>query len=338
MTGVLIPAATEQEWLDARRRGVTASEIAVIMGLSPWDSPYALYHRKTGDLPGPEDNLAMALGRHLESFVAELFAQRFPDFSVHGDGRALHAHEDRPWQLATPDRIVAEGGGWQQDGPGLFSNQFPKAVAVLECKTSASYDGWGDDGSDEIPVHYRCQLLWQMDVLGVTSGFVACLFLHSRQLRVYELGHGPGSCSPDDGSREPCAACEDLFVMRSEAVRFLARLEHREPPEIDWRPATSDALKHIHPMLDPDVTMTIPARLARWYRAALRDLKDAERRKVLHENRIRDILGTGRYANSPDGLPVARRDVYDVPAKTIERKAFTVDKLVPVKPKEEASP
>jgi putative phage-type endonuclease len=318
MTGVLIPAATEAAWLEARRRGITASEIAVVMGLSPWDSPYALYHRKTGDLPGQDDNLEMALGRHLESFVAEQFGQRHP-FGQVGDGRQLFAHPDRPWQLATPDRLLTEPGR-------LPRLPYPDtAIAVLECKTSSSYDGWGEDGSDVIPVHYRCQVLWQMDVLGVQAGFVACLFLHSRQLRVYELTM--------DAEAEA-----DLKLMRDTAQCFLGDIRDGRPPGIDWRPATSAALKHIHPMLDPHVTMTIPGRLTRWYRAALRDLKDAERRRALHENRIRDILGTGRYANSPDGLPVARRDVYDVPAKTIERKAFTVDKLVPVKPKEEASP
>ncbi|MDR3033905.1 MAG: YqaJ viral recombinase family protein, partial [Kitasatospora sp.] len=38
MTAVLVPAASEAEWLEARRQGVTASEIAAILGLSPWES------------------------------------------------------------------------------------------------------------------------------------------------------------------------------------------------------------------------------------------------------------------------------------------------------------
>src|SRR5258708_218059 len=186
MTGVLVLPGTapEAEWLEARRKGITTSEIAVVMGLSPYSSPFALYHQKTGQLPGQEDSMAMALGRHLESFVARQFRERRPDLGLTGTGRELYAHPERPWELATPDRVLHEGflrlddGGWDFTDP---------VIAVLECKTSGSYDGWGEDGSDVIPVHYRCQVLWQMDVLGVTTGFVACLFLHSRQLRVYEL-------------------------------------------------------------------------------------------------------------------------------------------------------
>lgn len=316
MTAVLVPAASEAEWLAARRKGITASEIAVLMGLSPYSSPFALYHQKTGDLPGQDDNLAMALGRRLENFVAECFTGQRPELYVTGNGRHLYAHPERPWQMATPDRIVCE-----RINNHMALRPLPDLLAVLECKTDNSHDGWGDDGSDEIPVHYRCQVLWQMDVLGVSTGFVACLFLHSRQFRVYEL-------TMNDQAEA------DLTLMRCEAQIFRQRIANNRPPEVDWRPATADALRRIHPMLDPGVTMTIPASLTRWYRAACRDLKDAERRKALYSNRIRDILGTGRYANSPDGLPVARRDVYDVAAKTIERKAITVDKLVPITPKE----
>ena len=83
MTGVFIPARTEAEWLEARRQGITASEIAAVMGLSPasQDGPYALYHRKTGTLPPIEDNDAMERGRVLEPYIAEKFARwRYPDF------------------------------------------------------------------------------------------------------------------------------------------------------------------------------------------------------------------------------------------------------------------
>jgi putative phage-type endonuclease len=160
-----VPAASEAEWLEARRRGVTASEIAVVMGLSPYSSPFALYHRKRGDLPEQADNTAMALGRYLEEFVTEQFEDRS---GLHVMAAGLFAHPDRPWQMATPDRLICEGSHCGYP-PGACDCTHD-VIAVLECKTSASYDGWGEDGGDEIPVHYRCQVLWQMDVLGVTTG------------------------------------------------------------------------------------------------------------------------------------------------------------------------
>ena len=165
------PAATEAEWLEARRQGITASEIAIVMGLAPaeWPSAFSLYHQKLGDLPAAEDSLSLRVGRHFESLVCELFAERYPGLDVYGDGRMLYAHPGRPWQRATPDRLLYESPRvlhLRADEDVVCTCIVSEPVAVLEAKTSATYDGWGDDGTDEIPVHYRCQALWQMDVMG----------------------------------------------------------------------------------------------------------------------------------------------------------------------------
>jgi putative phage-type endonuclease len=313
MTALPVRADTEAEWLAARREGVTASEIAVVMGLSPHESPFALYHRKRGGL-AVADNDAMRIGRHLESLVCEMFTERYPGLLALGNGRGLFAHPDRPWQMATPDRLLHEHGGPYSGGPsGLDS-----LLAVLEAKTAASYDGWGEDGSDEIPVHYRCQLLWQMDVMGVDAGYVACLFLHSRQLRVYEV-------ALDE------TAAADLKLMREEAALFLDRhLRAGIEPDVDWRPATAEMLKRLHPDLE-DRDVTIAEDLAGRYRAACSGVKDAEKLKAQAENEIRAALGSGRRALGPDGQVIATRQVYEVKAHV--RSACTVNKLVPARGK-----
>jgi putative phage-type endonuclease len=345
MTAILIPTSTEAEWLAARRQGISASEIAVVMGLSPYSSPFALYHQKLGTLPGQDETDAMALGKHMESFIAGRFAERHPDFYIRGDGRELYAHPDRAWQMATPDRLVHD------TGPGIVTActcPWPEAhpcvdhelgcehnpgglLAVLECKIDGGSDDWGDEGTSEIPVHYRCQVLWQMDVMGVTTGYLACLLWHRRQVRVYEIAMD-------------WFGTEDLKLMRREAERFLARIENKDEPDIDWRPATRSALKHLHPSLE-DREVPVSTQLAQRYQSACRNLKAAEQRKARWENEIRAALGTGRYAvdrgrPSPGraGLVIARRDVYDLAEKTITRKASTVDRLVPVTPRTKEQP
>lgn len=322
MTGVYIPTATEADWLAARRDGITASEIAVVLGLSPFESPFALYHRKRGDLAEMEDSEALRIGRHLESLVCEMFSDRHPEYGLAGDGRQLYRHPDRPWQLATPDSLVFESASYacccdaSQDPEIACACITDGPVATFEAKTSYTYDEWGEDGTDEIPVHYRCQKLWQMDVMGVTAGYLGCLFVQARKYREYEL-------TLDDDARA------DLKLMREEAALFYERhlLAGREP-DVDWRPATAGALKHLHPDLeDRDVTVT--RTLAGQYRAACAAVRKAEQRKALAENRLRARLGNGRRALDPDGQPVATRQVYDVKAHV--RKAATVNKIVPAK-------
>jgi putative phage-type endonuclease len=296
MAGILIPTLDEAGWLAARRQGITASEIAIVIGLAPaeWPSPFSLYHQKLGNLPEPEDSISLRVGRHMESLVCDLFAEQHPEFTVGGDGRSLYAHPERPWRMATPDRLVWERGAAGEFWPRSDWQNMP--LAVLEAKTSATYDGWGEDGSDEIPVHYRCQVLWQMDVMAVSTAFVACLFLPSRKFRVYEITL--------DADAE-----HDLKLMREEAEMFWSRLQREAEPEVDWRPATTDALKTLNPGLEQR-DVTIGAQLARSYRAAQRRYKEAEQRKDLMTNRMLQAIGTGRRALDQAGRPVATRSVY----------------------------
>jgi putative phage-type endonuclease len=291
MSARLIPTSSEEEWLAARRLGITASEIAVLMGLSPYSSPFALFHRKTGALPAEEDKAVFERGHVLEPYIAEKFSQRRPEFVVAGDGRELYAHQDRPWQLATPDRLV-----WERDNdrfwPGGDYQNLPDAV--LETKTDAGGD-WGDEGSDDIPVHYRCQVLWQMDVMGVTTGFVACLMVRPWKIRVYELTL--------DG-----AARIDLKVMRNEAREFLDRIDLGDPPDVDWRPATGEALRRLHPsVVDKDIPIGPALRIQ--YQAAVRRYGEAKQRKALLTNRVLDAIGDGRraVATGPGGEVIATR-------------------------------
>jgi hypothetical protein len=157
-----------------------------------------------------------------------------------------------------------------------------------------------------------------MDIMGVDAGYVACLFLHSRRFRVYEL-------ALDDD------AAADLKLMREEAGLFLDR--HLQPgvePDVDWRPATAEALKRLHPDLE-DRDVAIGAELAGRYREACAEMKAAEERQDLAANEIRQAIGSGRRALDPDGRVVATRQVY--PVKAHMRKACTVNKLVPAKAK-----
>jgi putative phage-type endonuclease len=335
---VLVPAATEAEWLAARRQGVTASEIACVMGIAPaeWDSPYSLYHRKLGNLPPKEDSDAMERGRVLEPYIADRFAKLRPEFIVDGDGRRLYAHPGRSWQLATPDRLA-----WERDNdrfwPGGDYQNLPDAVR--ETKTDAGGDDdWGDEGTDQIPVHYRCQVLWQMDVMGVTRAYVPMLPMRSWKLRVYEI-------ELDDQARA------DLRLMRSEARDFLARIEHRTEPGVDWRPQTTAALKHLNPGIEQR-DVTVRRQLAISYRAAVRRAAEAEQRKELMTNRMLAAIGTGRRAiEANTGDLVATRSVY--PNRRIDTKTLrsgypgaaaactvtrNVTKLLPAKTKKDTAP
>jgi putative phage-type endonuclease len=278
MTAVLIPTSSEAEWLAARRKGVTASEIAVLMGLSPYSSPYALYHQKLGILDSADDNAAMERGRVLEPHIARKFAERHPDRFVCGDGRELWRHGDRRWQMATPDRTVGNPD------------------AVLECKVDGGSDEWGEPGTGEVPVHYRAQALWQMDVMDVDTAHVACLKVREWRVDEYVI-------VMDDEARA------DLKLMRAEALDFLARLELGDVPDVDWRPATIAALKSMHPN-EGTGDVEVRRSLAIQYQAAVRRAEKAGKRKDEMTARMLAAIGDGRAAlDCRTGDVVATRSV-----------------------------
>lgn len=288
------------EWHEARRAGVTASEIPVVMGLVPgdWNSPFNLYHVKTGELDPPPESDVQRMGRWLEPFVLDTFAQRHPEYHLAPSG--LYAHPDRPWQLATPDAPLHDDVCRCDAAadPELLCTCLPDEgeapVAAVEAKSMATWDGWGDEGTGDIPVHYQAQAMWQADVLGVPQVIVAALNRQSGEYREYAVAHDDAECA----------------LMRKEAEAFLNRVTAGEAPPIDAAPATTRALKELHPDVE-DVDVTVGRQLESRYRSALRKARAAEERKQFYTNRVLAAIGGGRRAVSRDGEVIATRSVHD---------------------------
>ena len=62
------------DWLLFRNRGIGASEVGYIMGLSPYKSNVELFYEKTGEKLGYNiENIAMFMGTEMEDFIARLW-------------------------------------------------------------------------------------------------------------------------------------------------------------------------------------------------------------------------------------------------------------------------
>lgn len=254
MTAVeLLPPAEavhgNDRWYEFRRQGITASEIAIVLGISPYGSPFSLYWQKVNDWRWDGNELT-STGRHLEDAIAQWWAMENPYHVPCPAG--LYASGERPYQLATPDRLLCD--------PQMHDNPFPddpgyqhehpwQLNALLEVKWVAySWDGWGEPGTDDIPVQYRAQALWQLDVLGVDEVHVAAL--------------GPGGFRAYGPIRRDE---KDLRVMRAAGAAFHARLQAGDPPDIDGHTATLAALKKLHPSVE-DRDVDVPVDFAEGYR------------------------------------------------------------------------
>jgi hypothetical protein len=101
----------------------------------------------------------------------------------------------------------------------------------------------------------------------------------------------------------------DVELMVREASDFLDRLKYDNPPDVDWRAATTRALQQLHPDRG-EGGVEIPETWHRQWKLADRLEKAAAERRTLAENRIRALVGDHHFATVA-GQPVANKVVYD---------------------------
>ena len=70
MSNTVIRPKDRAEWLKVRESGIGSSEVATIIGLNPWETPYQLWRRKIGLDAPKQENFAMKAGHYLEDAVA----------------------------------------------------------------------------------------------------------------------------------------------------------------------------------------------------------------------------------------------------------------------------
>lgn len=98
---------TEEQWLGYRRGGIGGSDVAAIMGQSPFCTCRDLYYDKRGIQPvvnEEEDNwVAKSVGHRLEELVAEIFSYKtgLKVYPIH----KMFCHPVYPFMIADIDFV-----------------------------------------------------------------------------------------------------------------------------------------------------------------------------------------------------------------------------------------
>ena len=210
--------ARTDEWREWRRAGLGGSDVAAIVGLSPWRSPYALWAEKVGLVEGDQvqaETDSMEFGRRIEPVLARWFEDRTGLYAI-GE-QTWCRHPEKPWAKATVDWF----GGEYKDSATW------DALGPAEAKTTADApDKW----AEELPAHYQCQGQWILAVTGYEHLWLPTLHFAfgRREFRVHELERDEA----------------DIAFLMTEAERFW--FEHvvtGDPPPTDGTAATTAALK-----------------------------------------------------------------------------------------------
>lgn len=161
MSNTIIRPKDRTEWLKYRESGIGSSEVATIVGLNPWETPYQLWRRKVGLDAPKQENFAMKAGHYLEDAVAQFWHDETgQDIIKSSAGDWLIVNDERPYMRVSPDRTY-----WLADMPHNNVNK-----GILECKTTQmSID------ADDIPKHWFCQVQYQLGVAELEQGSLAWL-------------------------------------------------------------------------------------------------------------------------------------------------------------------
>jgi predicted phage-related endonuclease len=195
--------------------------------------------------------------------------------------------------MATPDGIAYHRRRpTNQPAVRKYGTFKSKPHAVVQVKTDATTAEWGGEGTDQIPSYYLAQVRWEMLVMDVRTAYLPVLF-SGPTYREYVVHQ-------DDS---------DVELMVREASDFLDRLRYDNPPDVDWRAATTRALQQLHPDRG-EGSVEVPGTWIRQWQLADRLVDAAGKRKALAENRIRALVGDRHFA-TVNGEPLANKVVYD---------------------------
>ena len=273
------------KWIEDRKSGIGGSDIAAILGISPWKTALDVWLDKTGQAQDAlSDAEAVRWGTLLEDVVAREYADR-TDNAVQRINRILR-HPKNEWAIGNIDRaIVAPGSRVRVAGDG---GTLLGAQGLLEVKTASAYKAgeWGRDGDeDAVPVHHQAQVMWYLGITGLQWADVAALIGGQRMVirRIYR----------DD---------ETIAAMLERASAFWHQhVLKRQPPE----PAKAKDVERLFPA-DNGETLEATDELLAAYNAA----KEAKARMAQAEadyeaatERIKLALGE-RSALTLNGQPL----------------------------------
>jgi len=255
------PAPGSAEWL----KYMTASKIAAVVGTSPYESKFSLWHKMHGDIPSGHvtDNPIFNYGHYLEPVLLKWFSDQHPELDVRPGGWT----EVQGWAGATPDGVYWTG---LRRGTGV-------GEGIVECKTSRLAWEW-DNG---VPAGYYDQVQWALWVTGERTAFVvADVAMEFREYRV---------------ERDE----ERIAYLVEQAGAFMDSLASGEAPPIDGSSHTYEAIRQIHPEIDPE-DVEVPDDLAVMWLDAREALADATDRERALKSEIAALMGTARRATWRD--------------------------------------
>lgn len=193
-----------EEWHEARK-GVAGSLVGSLMGHNPWRSAYTAYYEYLGELPrDTAPSMAMKLGTVFEKPIQDLWVSENADW--------LTVHNTGTWQSTSNPAFKANPDGIIQWVDG--------SLGILEIKFSRN-------PMNELPPHYRDQVMWYMHVLGLRKAILVAVA--NGDMVEHEIDYDPDYAAQ----------------LESTANEFLDCVDKLTPPDWDGSQSTYETVRYL---------------------------------------------------------------------------------------------
>lgn len=299
---------TEAEWKSARRKLVTGSKAPVILGLSPYTTPLALWSRDVGIVEDEPQTARQRIGHHLEGAILGMLADE-ADVYVEPCRYTLAIHPVYPDLAYSPDGFVYP---CPSDSERMTFAETEALCGIAEAKNRAGFmaaEAW----QDSIPADVNAQVQLGMEVCDLPAAWVGVL-----------LAGGEFRWAKVERDRE-------WFDMhRERLLDYARRVRDEDPPEPTGHEDDRKAIVARFPVEEEGKVVPLPADaidLALQYR----DAQDAAKRAKLAAdecvNKLALMLGDAETGLLPGDFGKVTFKTTNCPARVQKAYSFRAPRV-----------
>ena len=145
-----------KEWLDQRKKHVTGTDAAKILGLSPWGSAHDVFLDKIGEAPPFFINPAMKYGTEMEPIIRENYESLRDEWF--------------------PSAVITNDAGWALSSLDGISSCMTSILEIKTCNAKVFVDSL----KGKIPDYYMSQAQFAM-MCAETALAVEFVFFHKEE-------------------------------------------------------------------------------------------------------------------------------------------------------------
>lgn len=283
------------EWLEKRNLGIGASECAAALGLSKWCSARELYHRKRGELPPVQENLAMRVGKAMEPLISSEFMES-TGYSVTCP-IGMFQHQTIPYMLATPDADI-------HITSANVTGEWKSTTNIYLSKCQSETD-------NDLPIEWRMQAQHQMAVLGTDAVYFGVLIDKSNfQVGIVE--------------RDDSVISNMLLVLGD----FWERVQAGDPPDWDGTDRSLELVRALNRKVIEGEYRVLSKEAMEAFEVRKNFMERIQRFDAVCDKlkaKYESEIGEAAVGILPDGSKMIRRAVVDKAGYTVKPKKGVID-------------